>query len=563
MGFNGRLSFIKKIQKTIITNNYFLDSYLEVQLDNNNKFYNDRIFIQENDNIILLDGVILNNHELEKVYNRDTWIETFKVMCSENISEALNKLRGSFCGLIYNKKENELILFTDQYNTRKIYFSLIENELIFNTNISSLAEKLKASNELDESAAYLLLTFGGTLEERTLFKNIKKLNYGTIFTVHINRKISKKQYYVFNNSEDSKISKENAIEKIDFLFRRAIVRQFNKDNEYGYSHIAELSAGRDSRMTVWVANTLGYNENFLATTFSETFENDELIAKQIANDLKCEWIFKMLNNGNCMYYIEEITKRVCGEVSLGTLHSYFMKKDIDMSKYGIIHTGQIGDGVISDYGDKDLVLSYDNLSKVGYIYSTKLLEKVISKKIIKNFYQNEEVFNHVNRGIYVTNMSEILFDDLYYISPFLDIDLLNYCLKIPKYIRKGNSLYDSWILKKYPNAAKYKHNGRKIGEKEINMFGKIISISKIMLKLKILKIEKGMNPFDEWYKNNKKLKSTFDDYFNNNIDEISNYPELKMDCKYLYESGNAREKAQVIGLLATVKLFMKDNKNGL
>ena len=110
MGFNGRLSFIKKIQKTIITNNYFLDSYLEVQLDNNNKFYNDRIFIQENDNIILLDGVILNNHELEKVYNRDTWIETFKVMCSENISEALNKLRGSFCGLIYNKKENIFII---------------------------------------------------------------------------------------------------------------------------------------------------------------------------------------------------------------------------------------------------------------------------------------------------------------------------------------------------------------------------------------------------------------------------------------------------------------------
>ena len=103
----------------------------------------------------------------------------------------------------------------------------------------------------------MLLTFGGTLEKRTLFKNIKKLNYATIFEISISKEIKEKKYFDFDNTPDNSITEEMAIEKIDELFRQAIKREFEKDKEYGYAHIGSLSAGRDSRMTVWVAHEMG------------------------------------------------------------------------------------------------------------------------------------------------------------------------------------------------------------------------------------------------------------------------------------------------------------------
>ena len=107
--------------------------------------------------------------------------------------------------------------------------------------------------------------------------------------------------------------------------------------------------------------------------------------------------------------------------------------------------------------------------------------------------------------------------------------------------------------------AKYTHNGRKIGEKEIKILGRTIPLSqifpRILKKVKILKNEKGMNPFDNWYSENISYRNNLSNYFKNNISRLNQFKELKRDCITLYENGNVREKLQVIGLLATLKLY--------
>lgn len=563
MGFNGKFLFkdIEK-QEKILNQFSFIDQNIKIFRSNNEKFCNDKLFFKYNNKIFLLDGVILNNHELEKEYSLKNWQETFIKIYEEDSFNFLNKLRGSFYGLIYDTEKKKLILFTDQLKSKSIFYSLKNDEFIFSTSLPYMASLNKNENVLDENAAYLLLTFGGTLEERTLFKNIRKLNFATFLEIDLSKKIKKRQYWMFDNTEDFSITEDRAIEEIDRLFRQAIKREYDKDLEYGYKHLVALSAGRDSRMNTWVAHEMGYRDNILNITFSETDQLDEKIPKQIANYLKHEWLFESLNNGNCMYYIDEIMKKCCGEVSYGTLHSYFMLKNLNYDEFGIFHTGQVGD--LLYYGDAELVLNNKNLNKVTYSYSKKLLNKVSKKKIIENFYKNDEIFNHINRGIHVTCESSILFLDLYIISPFLDIDFLEYCMKIPqrtKY-RNWSKIYDKWILKKYPRAAKYSHNGRKIGEKEIKILGKSIPISqlipKILKRIGLIKEKKGMNPFDEWYKNNSKLKNIFDSYYKENIEKLHEFNELQNDCKYLYETGKMTEKCQVIGLLASLKLYFNE-----
>lgn len=558
MGFKGKFFFESKKIENVFNENLYSDKNIEIEKDGNFKFHKDILFFEHDKKIFLLDGVILNNHELEKEYKLNNWKDTFIKIYEEDSLKFLNKLRGSFYGLIYDIEDKKLKLFTDQLKSKSIFYSLKEDEFIFSTSLSYLASLDKKENILDEEAAYLLLTFGGTLEERTLFKNIRKLNFATILEIDYSKNINKSQYWMFDNTEDFNITENEAIDKIDELFRKAIKREYDKDLEYGYNHLVCLSAGRDSRMNTWVAHELGYQDNVLNITFSESDELDETIPKQIARDLKHEWIFKSLDNGNCVYNIEEVMKKACGEVHYGTLcHSNFMMKNLNLEDFGLLHTGQVGD--LEYYGDNRLILSKNNLEKVSYIYSKKLLKKVLKKEIIKKYYKNEEIFNHINRGIHVTCESSIIYPELQIISPFLDIDFMQYCLKIPNRTKIWSQLYDKWIVKKYPKAAKYTHNGRKIGEKEIKILGRNIPISqlvpRILRKIGILKSKKGMNPFDEWYKNNSKVREILDNYFKENIKKLGNYEELKKDCEYLYNIGSAREKTQVITLLAVLKLY--------
>ena len=508
----------------------------------------------------MLDGVILNNHELEKENELESWKDTFiKLYENDNIN-FLNKLRGSFCGVIYDTAKKELTLFTDQIMSKCVYYSLQGDKLIFSTDISYLASLDKKENRLDEDAAYLLLTFGGTLEERTLFKNIRKLNYGTIFKIDSNKNIDKKNYYEIDNKTDISITKEKAITKIDELFRKAIKLEYEKDKEYGYNHLVALSAGRDSRMNTWVAQVMGYKEKVLNITFSESNELDEIIPKQIAKDLKHEWIFKSLDNGNCCYLIDDVIKKSCGEVHAGTLiHSYIMMKDLNYNNFGILHNG-IGGDIISAYGNKTKKVSNENIMEFKKLYSSKLLKKVKQKNIINNFYENEDVFNNINRGFHVTYLSSLLLQDkLELVSPFLYLELFKFCMKIPYEIMRGNTLYDTWISKKYPEAAKYSHNGREIGEKEIKILGRSVPVSqiipRILKKIGITKGKKGMNPFDEWYKNNIEVKEYIDSYYKKNNNLLDNYSELKKDVEFMWVKGNSREKIQILTLLGVLKLY--------
>ena len=138
---------------------------------------------------------------------------------------------------------------------------------------------------------------------------------------------------------------------------------------------------------------------------------------------------------------------------------------------------------------------------------------------------------------------------------------MEYCLKIPNRTKIWSQLYDKWIINKYPKAANYTHNGRKIGEKEVNILGKNIPISqiipRILKKIGILKSKKGMNPFDVWYKSNNNLKFMLDNYYKDNISRLDNNQELKKDCEYLYLNGNVSEKLQVITLLGTLKFYFE------
>jgi len=65
----------------------------------------------------------------------------------------------------------------------------------------------------------------------------------------------------------------------------------------------------------------------------------------------------------------------------------------------------------------------------------------------------------------------------------------------------------------------------------------------------------AMNPFESWLIVNYELNIFFTRYFNDNLQLLDDYAELKTDCIQLFKGGNALEKIQVLSLLAAMKHF--------
>jgi len=391
------------------------------------KFLKDKLFYENENFIIVLDGVILNKSLiLEK---NEKWEDAIIRLYRKGGETFFSKFRGSFSGSFFDKKENKWIIFTDHIGSKHLYYFLDGNEIYVSSEIRDLYSLFKDCSieyNLDQQAAYMLLSYGYMLDNNTLCKEIKKLEPGNFIRVQ-NNKIEFEKYYrlPLAAKEDDRTTEE-LINGLDEKFQAAIKLQFEKDLEYGYEHLVALSGGLDSRMTCFVAHQMGY-ENQINSTFSQSNYLDETIPKKIASDLKHEWIFKALDNGVFLKDLDEINETSGGNVLYYTLaHANSFIKFLNFHKLGIVHSGQLGDIVIGSF-----IKNSDNLDLGVKAYSKRFLNHVKMKDtLVRDVEEKENLliyrrcFNGANSGLLVyQNHTETM-------SPFYDIDFWEYCLSI-------------------------------------------------------------------------------------------------------------------------------------
>ena len=554
------------LKKTIFVGtekHYFID------YKTSNKFKDDKIYSDSNDFFLLLDGVVLNKRELLQSSSENNWKDYLVESYKKEGDTFFKKLKGSYYGVLYDKKTDKWIIFNDHIGSKYLYHANYEGHVVFSDNYSDLGKYLVKKSiplSLNIQGAELLLSYGYTFEDITISNEIKRMLIGH-YSLITNNKLKFNKFFQLSNNP-IEITEDEAIEIIDKKFRNAIKLAFDKDLEYGYKHLASISGGLDSRMVCWVANKLGYN-NQLNITFSQTNSLDETIAKEIASDLKNEWLFKALDNGSFLKDIDATTILSGGNViSYGLSHQMSMLNYMNFDKLGILHTGQLGDVVISSFSKSKAHIPY---SKTDGMYSSVLTNELNDLKF-KGVYPNQEIFLMYVRGFYGANQGLAPaqnFTEVY--SPFYDIDFLNFALSIPLKLRVNHNLYKKWILKKYPAAANYKwdkintkiDNNFKfnLGKREIyiNNLPEMI-INKLCRRSSYDNIN-SMNPIGYWYNNNDDLKDFINKYYKKNISLIKNKRIINF-CIKLFNDNSILEKIQVISLLSSVKLLQKIN-NGI
>lgn len=573
--------FISNIENNVALRNYDMLSCVFDQIETKdfyiarrtlNKYMLDKCIKEDEEYIVVTDGVILNKVYMLKKYNAKDVFSLIKNMYRYGGETFFEEFRGSFSGALYIKKENKWIVYTNHYGDNTVYYYCKNGIIAIGTQVNYILDFLKENNipiSINENAVESLLSYGFLSNDFTYANEIMRLYPGHYFVWENGSFKINKYYHIKANKYDlSRKSEDEIIDELDERFRKAVKLEYDKDKEYGYKHIAQLSGGLDSRMSLWVAKELGY-ENILCMTFAQVGSLDEQIAKQIAKYLNVDLIYWPLDSAKHLTHIKEYISMNFGSALYGGIGA---EKEIhsvlDMRRFGLIHTGQLGDVVISSFLKRSNELSdltiggtYSDIIKPTYENNQQFIDREDYLIFVRGF------MGCCSSHLFSRNYSEVA-------SPFLDIDFFDYCMSIPIEKRINHYIYKKWILKKYPDAGNFiwEKIGKRISEHEPNQYmvklKHVLQDPRIILKkLGLLnyssKLLKGMNPMDLWWEESDILRDAFNICYKDGISSVDVSEKIQKSIKILYEDGNTIEKMLVVTAISAINYYFEGTKSSV
>jgi asparagine synthase (glutamine-hydrolysing) len=255
---------------------------------------NQPILNEDGSKVLLFNGEIYNFQSLRDelikeghVFKTKTDSEVLLHGYEQYGTELLNKLRGMFSFVIWDKNKKELFGARDFFGIKPLYYAFMGESFLFGSEIKSFLPHPEFVKELNETALENYLTFQYSPTSETFFKNVYKLPAAHYF-IYKNKEFTVKRYWEIKFNEDEKPSLEEWVEEISKVFKNSVEAHKISDVEVG----SFLSSGVDSSYVAAVANvdktfTVGfgtdekYNEIGYAKEFSK-YIGKENISKVIS-----------------------------------------------------------------------------------------------------------------------------------------------------------------------------------------------------------------------------------------------------------------------------------------
>lgn len=517
------------------------------------KFENDKIFLNTKNLMLCIEGIVYNLSEKQEK-TEESFEEIILKLYLKYGKDIISHLNGNFAMVIWDKDKDVLILYANHTSFKPLYYWIENQNIIFSTDICWLYDTMflnQKSISLSEAGTYCLLSHGYMLDDLTLVKNVKKVVAGhyIIFEGGCCKDIL---YLDYTKEEINSGDYNSLLSEANQYFNHAIKLLYEKDKEYKYKHICTLSGGLDSRAVLFASYDMGYKKQ-LSITMAQNATLDQTIAEEIASDLCIENVFYSLDNGNYLLEIDKAIEANGGMITYqGFSHTMKLFDVLNLSKYGAIHTGEIGDCVfgghrLEEYKSPSTIevgaLSKKLIAKIPKEFQEKVLEKYKTKY---DFFLYGRGFNSAVNGWLASN---------YYTestSPFVDVDFLKFMMTVPLEYRADSKFYIDWMKKYHPQMCKYKweaFNTLPTSGKARRFIGKL----ERKIQRDYLKKPFHMNPYGKWYLENSNLRNYIQTEYERGIKRI-NKDDLKEDLKYLY-SGTIQEKFQVLTFLKAIERF--------
>lgn len=264
--------------------------------------------------VLLFNGEIYNYQEFREelikaghVFTTKTDSETILHGYEEYGKKILDRLRGMFAFIIWNKNTKELFGARDIFGIKPFYYYKKGKEFMFGSEIKSFLSHPNFEKELDEDMIPLYLSYEYSPDERTIFKNVFKLPGAHCFT-YKNGELKVERYYKIEYKIEDDKSLEYWEDAITKEFTESVSMHQIADVEVG----CFLSSGVDSSYVVKEISkgtkkvktfSVGYEEEkYSELPYAQDFSN-VIGVPNIANKVSADEFFDAVPE--IQYYMDE------------------------------------------------------------------------------------------------------------------------------------------------------------------------------------------------------------------------------------------------------------------
>ena len=299
---------------------------------------------------LIFNGEIYNFFELRKdlekkghKFKTQTDTEVMVHLYEEKGEDFLKELNGMFAIALWDEKNEKLILARDRMGQKPLYYSLINNTLIFGSEIKSLFEHPLVKKEIDFDSLnkYLIHTYVPT--PQTIIKGVNKLEPGH-FLVYQNNKLRNSSYWEiqFNQLKDQ----GNYLAQFEDLLEKSVKRRLVSDVPLGVF----LSGGIDSSAIVYYAQK---NSSQKIKTFSIGFTDKSFdesnYANQVARFLKTEHYHQNCSPADLLGLIDDIAEINDEPLADASIIPTYLLSKFTRQKVTVALAGDGGDELLAGY----------------------------------------------------------------------------------------------------------------------------------------------------------------------------------------------------------------------
>lgn len=368
---------------------------------------------------IVYNGEVFNYVELRRDLERKSHrfytssdTEVVLHLYEEQGPDCLTQLNGQFAMAIWDAKKKELFLSRDRIGIRPLYYTMLNNTLIFGSEIKSIFMNDNVTREIDPIAMDQIFTFWTTLTPRTAFKDIYELPPGHYLKTS-NGKTTIRKYWdipLYPRSEQSDLAPREICGHIRDLLQDAVRIRLRADVSVG----CYLSGGLDSSgVTALVVRNFNSDVRTFGIRFNDDGFDEGQYQSMMVSHLKVnhtdlqateEKIGASLSD--CLWYCEKPLLRTAPVPLL------LLSKVVCDSGYKVVLTGEGADEVFGGYNIfreakvRRFIAKYPDSQRraelIGqlypYIFDNPRLKRTLQSFFVKGLERiDDPIFSHIIR----------------------------------------------------------------------------------------------------------------------------------------------------------------------
>ena len=405
------------------------------------------------DYIIVFNGEIYNHLELRKElnnyqFNSKSDTETVLYSYVEWGKECLNRLKGMFSFIIYDKINDYLFIARDLCGEKPLYYKEDKNGITLSSEIKQILADDDFPRKLDLKSLNEFLRNGYLNCEETLIRGIKafpKASYGIY-------DIKKHSLEVIPFSDTSKKtydgnlkSDKYYLQKLDELLNSSVKRQLISDVPLGVF----LSGGIDSSLITYYASKNSKNK---IKTFNVSFEgfksfDESANAKKIANELNTEHI-EIKGDEISFDIFKEMADNICDPIADSSLIPTYLVSKYTSNYVKVALGGDGGDELFGGYVSYNKFLR--NSKRISFI--PKLIIDLLNcfGATLPIGFKGRSFLINLSKNPYISFLKNRLFDE-YALKKILNVTAYREKEESNKYSAKKLSYKHKVLLNDFHN----------------------------------------------------------------------------------------------------------------